>query len=76
VGDHANIQQTRTKRQQPLNAGRTNGRKLQLEIEGYPTVPRTACNLVNYTLFVRAHALTIITFRKLHPFYPFTLVGL
>jgi hypothetical protein len=30
------MQQIRTKRQQPLNAGRTNGKKLQLEIEEYP----------------------------------------
>ncbi|KAJ0125538.1 Six14 [Fusarium oxysporum f. sp. albedinis] len=28
------MQQPRTKRQQPLNAGGTNGRKLQLKIEG------------------------------------------
>ncbi|KAJ0129798.1 Uncharacterized protein HZ326_9864 [Fusarium oxysporum f. sp. albedinis] len=40
-----------------------------------PTVPRTACNLLNYTLFVRALAPVVITFMKLHPFYPCTLVG-
>jgi hypothetical protein len=41
------MQQTSTKRQQPLNTGRTNGRKLQLKREGYPIAISITCTILS-----------------------------